>query len=59
MIITTGSVNRNSCWRGAPRSGPVTGLKKFRIKVLAALASEFGRNGNNTKGVDRPKINYR
>ena len=52
QVRTIGSVNINSCSKRPPFSSvPLSMLKKFRMKVRAALGSDAGLNGNRRKGI--------
>lgn len=53
---TIGSVSRSSCVSASPVIGVpfCAALKKFRMKLRAALGSELGRNGSRRKGMSSP-----
>ena len=54
LVRTIGSVNISSCSKRSPFSSvPLSLLKKFRMKVRAALGSDAGLNGKRRNGISR------
>ena len=55
LALTGGSAIRSSCAKLSPcKTVPRSKLKKFLMKVRAALGSEAGRKGRSRKGMSRP-----